>query len=359
MGASALRTAWPLMALLGGCSVPAAQDPPPVAGGLGTGGGEEATADAVSGPVFGAEHDQVRVSLAESSVARVRLGGGGRSVKFRLTLEDDTVAQFKPAQTYAAHWYSEVAAYYIDRALSLGRVPPTTGRRLAWSTLRRTAEKSPHVDEVVIDEGKTVRGSLTWWVPTKLVKLDPPAGWEAWLSTHAPPKVSPFQERSRYRRAVARAKAKAKAKPDADEPRAEIEPPAPTFADRPAELSDLILFDYLIGNLDRWGGSFTNVRTLGPDGPLVYIDNANGFHRGREPDEQARAQLAAVQKMRLSTVEALEAFDIAELRETMAQDPVAPVLTEQHFDDLQARRQEILDHIAAMQAEFGEEATPW
>ena len=53
-------------------------------------------------------------------------------------------------------------------------------------------------------------------------------------------------------------------------------------ADRGAELSDLVLFDYLIHNIDRWGGGFTNVRTRGEGGPLVFLDNAGGFGAGRE-----------------------------------------------------------------------------
>ena len=41
-----------------------------------------------------------------------------------------------------------------------------------------------------------------------------------------------------------------------------------------------MLFDYLIHNIDRWGGGFTNVRTRGEGGPLGFLDNAGGFGAG-------------------------------------------------------------------------------
>jgi hypothetical protein len=89
------------------------------------------------------------------------------------------------------------------------------------------------------------------------------------------------------------------------------------------------------------------------------MDNANGFHGGRKQGRQARAKLAAVQRVRRSTVEALRELDVATLRTALAQDPLAPVLTARHFEDLERRRAEILEHIEALQEQFGDEAFPW
>lgn len=301
---------------------------------------------------FEAAEDAVRASLAVAPVEDVELGKGGRSVSFRVTLADGTIGYFKPEQTFAAHWYAELAAYYIDRALGLRRVPPVIGRRIPWSKLKAHAEQSGHADEVVVQPDGTVRGAFVWWVPERLVPIDPPRGWEAWLSIDPPPAVSPFQRAGRWRRARARAEAEGA-------PSLPGRVPPPARAELAAELADLVLFDFLIDNADRWGGNFTNVRTRGADGPLVFLDNAGGFHRGREPDARALAQLHTVQRMRKSTIEALRSLRIEELREAMAEDPLAPVLDDVHFRQLRERRQLILRHADEMSDRFGDRATPW
>ncbi len=297
-------------------------------------------------PVFDADDDRVRRSLAEAGIAKVERGGGGRSVAFEITLDDGTVGYFKPEQTFASHWYAEVASWYLDRALGLHRVPPAIGRRFPWDRLREAAAGHPHLDEVVIADDGTVRGSFVWWVPEDLVPLSPPRGWEAWLSVGPPPAVSPYQWRSHWRRGRGAANARR-------------QPPPPERPELPAELSDMILFDHLIGNWDRWGGRFTNVRTRGADGPLVFMDNAGAFHAGLEPGRHAQAKLDALQRVRRSTVDAIEQLDLEALREQMAADPLAPVLKPQHYEDLEKRRREILEHVAELEDRFGAEATPW
>ncbi len=66
-------------------------------------------------------------ALRTEEISEVTKGRGGRSLAFKITLADGTRGYFKPKQTFsAAHWYSELAAYYLDRELGLDRVPPTT-----------------------------------------------------------------------------------------------------------------------------------------------------------------------------------------------------------------------------------------
>jgi hypothetical protein len=301
---------------------------------------------------FEVREDAVRASLASTPIEEVELGKGGRSVSFKLVLADGTVGFFKPEQHFAAHWYAELAAYYVDRALGLHRVPPAIGRRVAWSQLEDVAKGSKHAREVVVQPDGTVRGAFIWWVPERLVPLDPPEGWEAWLSIDPLPAVSPFQRHADYRRALERAG-------EREQARASTSVPPPRPADRAAELSDLVLFDLLIDNADRWGGNFTNVRSRGKDGPLVFLDNAGGFHRGREPDARMLAQLALVQRMRARTIEAMRDLDLDELRASMAGDPLAPVLSDAHFEQLEKRRRSILRHAEETIARHGAAATPW
>jgi hypothetical protein len=62
-------------------------------------------------------------------IAHVKRSYGGRSVAFKITLEDGTQGYFKPEQTVqSAQWHAEIVAYYLDRALGLGRVAPVVTR---------------------------------------------------------------------------------------------------------------------------------------------------------------------------------------------------------------------------------------
>jgi hypothetical protein len=142
-------------------------------------------------------------------------------------------------------------------------------------------------------------------------------------------------------------------------PASDRSPPAPDIADRPAELSDLVVFDYLIGNLDRWGGGQTNVRTLGPGKPLMFLDNANGFHVQERPSATSEARLSAVQRFRKRTVEAVRVLNVTRLERRMRADPLAPVLSQTQLRQLAERQKRVLAHIADMQRLYGDRATPW
>jgi hypothetical protein len=113
-------------------------------------------------------------------------------------------------------------------------------------------------------------------------------------------------------------------------------------------------------NVDRWGGDFTNVRTRGAGGPLVYLDNGAGFWLGEQRLGLMEARLQALQRFRRSTIEAIRALDIDAFAKRLASDPLAPVLNEKQLDGLRQRRQAVLDHAEGLVARFGEAAVfPW
>src|SRR5690606_33330899 len=119
------------------------------------------------------------------------------------------------------------------------------------------------------------------------------------------------------------------------------------------ELSDLIVFDHLIQNVDRWGGAFTNVRVRGSDGPLVFLDNGAGFWP--QPSlPLMNARLRHLERFRPATREALRRFDRGALEAAMAEDALAPVLTDAQLDGLEARVAEVLAHFEAMHATHGD-----
>jgi hypothetical protein len=272
-----------------------------------------------------------------------RKGFGGRSLAFRVQLADGRRAYFKPEQTFAAHWFSEIAAYHLDRELGLGRASPVVGRTLPWAVFAAAAGNDPRVKEVRVRRDGTVRGSLIAWIEGDLDPVALPPGWEHWLRLDPPRGATPFQRVDDW------ARGKAPIRPSAAGP--------PDTPDRVAELSDLVLFDYLIGNLDRWGGGYTNVRTRGAGGPLVHLDNANGFHAGVTSTRHLDAQLAAVERFRRKTVEAIRGFDVHGFARRLSHEPLAPILTEQQLERVEVRRQRILDHVAAVERKHGADSS--
>ncbi len=303
------------------------------------------------GAAFLGHPDRSRIeALRAAEIAQVKKGKGGRSLAFRITLTDGTRGYFKPKQSFsAAHWYSEIAAYYLDRELGMGRVPPTTGRRFRWSQLQAAAGTDSRVSELGIEKNGTVKGAFVWWVPEPLERVRMGRGWERWVRVQKSLPITPYQRPVDYRADLNRRPGIREAT-DPSRPTAQ----APDIDARPAELSDLIVFDYLTQNVDRWGGDFTNLRSRGKGGPLIYLDNGAGFWLGDQRLGLMEARLKALQRFRRSTIDSVRTLDIERFASRLREDPLAPVLNEKQLDGLEQRRRAVLEHVDAMVARFGE-----
>jgi hypothetical protein len=308
-------------------------------------------------PAFLGQPDGPRIeALRSEKIASTTKGKGGRSLAFKITLEDGTQGYFKPMQSFsAAHWYSEVASYYLDRELGIGRVPPTTGRVFVWAELEKAAGNDKRIEELAIEKDGTIEGAFVWWIRDPLERLKLGRRWERWIRVQKSLPITPYQRPVDYR-ADLNERPGVREATDPSRPLAS----APDTEERPAELSDMIAFDYLTQNVDRWGGNFTNVRTLGKGGPLIYLDNGAGFWLGEQRLGLMEARLKALQRFRRSTVEAFRNLDVDRFARRLATDPLAPVLNERQLDGLKRRRQAFLAHVDRMIDRFGErEALAW
>jgi hypothetical protein len=280
-------------------------------------------------------------------------------VGFRVTFEDGSRGYFKPDQRFSgASDRAEVASYHVDRLLELGRVPTTTMREIPLSRLAPLLASDRRASEVIVQPDGTVRGSLSSWVEDPLVPLELGVGFEAWFRVEPAPYLTPFQ---RARVFIAQAAGTEPIVPPVgEEGRALPLAGEPDRDDRGAELSDLILFDHLVHNIDRWGGGFTNVRTRGRGGPLVFLDQGGAFGPGVQRIGFMDRRLAAVQCFRRSTVEAIRALDLEALRERLLDEGVGELLDARRLAGLEDRRRAILAHVDQRLALQGESATfPW
>jgi len=304
-------------------------------------------------PGFLGEPDGPRIeALRSEKILSTKRGKGGRSLAFKITLADGTEGYFKPKQSFsAAHWYSEVAAYYLDRELGLGRVPPTTGRAFAWTELEKAANNDKRIQELEIEKDGTIEGAFVWWIPDPLGRLKLGRRWERWIRVQKSLPITPYQRPVDYRSDL-------NGRPgvrEATDPARRLASASDT-EERAAELSDMIVFDYLTQNVDRWGGNFTNVRTRGQRGPLIYLDNGAGFWLGEQRLGLMEARLGALQRFRRSTVETVRKLDVERFAKRLATDPLSPVLNNTQLEGLKGRQRAFLAHVDRMVDRFGEQA---
>jgi hypothetical protein len=308
---------------------------------------------------FGERQDgPLRDALLNGRIKSAEKGKGGRSLGFKLMLDTGEKAYFKADQTFsAANWFGEVASYHLDRMIGLGRVPLVVSRTFAWEELAPIAGKDVRKSEIIV-HGTEVQGALVAWVTGGLQPLPHQPGWERWVRVQHWPtsSISPFQRPSIWASQLQR-----KNVPLSKEERTQrrLLRPEPDREDRAAELSDLVVFDYLTRNGDRWGGDNANVLVRGPKGPLVFLDNGASFEPGEQHPSLGEARLHVLQRFRRRTIAGVRAFDMERYKRRLAGELIQPVLTEAQLEGLRQRRDRLLEWVAQNEKQFGEAIWAW
>jgi hypothetical protein len=314
------------------------------------------------GNFFGKEDGPARDALTHGTPMKIERGRGGRSLGFKITLDNGQTGYFKGEQTFsAANWFGEVAAFHLDRMLGLGRVPTVVSREFPWSRLQPAAGRDVRRAEMIIRNG-TVRGAFVAWVDGGLRPLVEIEGWLRWIRVKFWPStaVSPFQRPAVWKRDIEMSRRLGNDWRTKEERlRRRNLKPEPDREDRPAELSDLIVFDYLTRNIDRWGGENANVLVRASDAALVCLDNGAGFEPGEARPSLMEARLHVIQRFRRRTISAVRAFELKRFEDRLASEPVQPVLSRAQLNALEERRKALLEWIAEMESEHGEAIWAW
>jgi hypothetical protein len=279
-----------------------------------------------SGTFLGMSDELLLERVRTQPIKRFKLNHGGSSISFRIDFADGSRAAWKPQQTNSQTVpRKEVAAYRLNRLLGLNAVPPAAARAVSREELFThlhpdSVEFVPRIQDEVIfgPDGKTL-GTASYWIPViKDCGFDKGEGrqqMQAWL-THG-----------------------------------ETIPPDQLSMAR--QVSDLVVFDFLTSNPDRYSGG--NMK-MSPDGSeLFYMDNTMSFFLDPQGKEKIRDVLFRTQRFSRSLVDALNRITEATLRRAFGTEAGAghEILTPAEITAVIARRDVIKRHIDDLIAKYG------
>jgi Golgi casein kinase, C-terminal, Fam20 len=289
-----------------------------------------------SGKFLGRDDESLLAPLRDSPITAVKVNKGGTSLSLRLDFESGGRAACKPTQV---HLHSqprrEIAAYRINRLLGLSSVPPAIGRRFRVAELAQRfkpdaiRDRARFLAEVVPerDDKETVHGQLTWWVPDlKQATID---GFDV-DSTEG---VVTWKRHLTIGTDV-----------------------APTARSLAAQVSDMVLFDFIINNSDRWSGG--NIKSTQGGRVLVFLDNTLSFGGDTNGHSRVRTYLERSQKFSRRLVERLRKLDEEQLEDVLTRDidPFEELLEPKEVRALLKRRDHAMRYIDDLIATHGEDA---
>ena len=252
---------------------------------------------------------------------------GHTSVVLRMRTVERVTAGVKVRSRAIPHGYRhEIAAYRISRLLGLDNVPPATSRRVTWNEIRTRF----HEDK--LDERPAVRRAILWYEDGSA-----PAAAVYWVRGM---RSVGHEDRSKWTKWLQEA---------------DIPPGKEALA---RDLSNLAVFDLLIGNWDRFSGG--NLPSDSTRTRAILRDNDRGFSTpllARRYDALVRG-LSRTERFSKSLVERLSEIDEASIVAELAREPShasEPLLSPTQIADVLDRRATILSHISALIEERGAE----
>ena len=272
------------------------------------------------------EDDSLIERLRHEPVLRMRLNKGGSSLSFRVDFADGSRAAFKPAQTNLQTIpRKEVAAYRLNRLLGLSAVAPATPRMLSRDDIflhlqGDTEHLLPRIRaETIFDPHGSTAGVMMYWIPViRDSRLDTPEGVAEstqWLTAGQPIPM--------HRHALA------------------------------AQLSDMLVFDFIIANPDRYSGG--NMMTNEDGSRLFFMDNTMSFFIEPEGNEKVRTALHRAQRFSRRLFAALDRLSETTLAQvlTQASEGEYEILTQPEIRAVVSRRDYVRRYIDGLVASYG------
>lgn len=259
---------------------------------------------------------------------------GNTSIVFKVGLEGGMDAAFKPSWRRRPSGYlAEVAAYRVARLLGLDNVPPAITRRIGKEELRggllgEAASAWDDFERLLLwGDDRQVLGAAVYWVKgMQELGLDSREGiesWSSWLRVDG----------------------------------SSVEDEKRTLA---ADLSNMLAFDYLIGNADRFSGG--NMKGDEQGRRLFIRDHDLAFPRrlSDRGHERLIGRLLRAERFSRGFFGRVQGLGREEVEEELGLDPASgqwkrTILDERQLDGLFDRREALLSHITSLIALHGEE----
>jgi len=280
-----------------------------------------------TGTFLGMSDELLLDRVRTQPVARFKLNHGGSSLSFRVDFADGSRAAWKPMQTNMQSVpRKEVAAYRLNRLLGLHAVPPAAPRAVTREELldhlhpdSLSALPRIKAETVFGPDGRTI-GTASYWIPIiKDSGFDTPDGrrlTQAWLTIGQP---IPAEQLSMA-----------------------------------AQVSTLIVFDFLTSNPDRYSGG--NMKMSEDGKQLYFMDNTMSFYVDGSGNERNREVLFKTQRFSRALYQALDKVTVSNLQRALAEELGTPyeILTPTEIAAVAARRAVVQRYIADLIAQRGE-----
>ncbi|MBU1242867.1 hypothetical protein KJ612_06675 [Myxococcota bacterium] len=268
--------------------------------------------------------------LQRNEIVSISFNRGGSSVSLRFTFKDGSMAAFKPDQHHEQTVPRfEIAAYRMNRLLGMSRVPPATWRRISKAELFEHLDEKSRIarnrilEEVQWDKDGTVAGEVSVWIPViramPLETFEFRRKWVRWLAPYD------YLWQEEYSLA--------------------------------GQISNMILFDFLVNNPDR----FTGNNTLSDERMkrLYYMDNTYAFYPSGDGSSSGRQYLRIARRYSEKMIRSLQRLDIRTIRSEVVEAAGAPwpILGDEEIEALLQRKEYLIREITRNIAHFGWEKT--
>jgi hypothetical protein len=284
--------------------------------------------------IFDGVRDELLLApLRAGRITEVKFNRGGSSISLRVDFDNGARAAFKPEQiNFQTIPRREVAAYRINRLLGMSSVAPAVGRsfdveELLAAVRDDSREFVTRMRAEMLAEGGRITGELSFWIPVirrarvdgfLIDETDGIVTWKRHLRVGNP--IPPEDWRLM------------------------------------AQLSDMLVFDFVINNSDRWSGR--NVQASADNQILYFMDNTLSFGPARDGHSKVRVYLERAQKFSRSLVARLRRLSADEVRAALDghEGEFAYLLDEDEVDALLSRRDHVLAYIDQLIAQHGDQA---
>ncbi|PAV60955.1 hypothetical protein WR25_25791 [Diploscapter pachys] len=313
--------------------------------------------------------DELLRDLNRLPIKSAHIMDGGTQVKLVITFSNDKQAVFKPmrfGRDYESdpnHFYfsdferhnAEIATFHLDRVLGFHRAVPTVGRIVnmtsellenAEKKLKKTFFYSPAKNLCFVSR-------CDYYCDTTHAICGKPDLKEGSMQVFLPDEhhVPRKHNRSPYRRTYSKKNQVAEWQSDMNYCIEKVKTRKQyAHGRRLLDLVDLHILDYLIGNQDRHHYESFNVFE-GIEPYAIHLDNGRAFGRTDIDDDDILLPLRQCCVIRPSTLATLLKFYSTPkslsktLHESMAKDPVHPILAFKHYPAIERRLGKIVQYL--------------